>query len=57
MARDLFQTDYIKLEVVGDELSLQPDPFGLVEAGSDAMGGSHRNGPRTTEPVCVARTA
>jgi thiazole synthase len=27
MARELFQTDLIKLEVIGDELNLQPDPF------------------------------
>src|ERR1700683_1270959 len=32
MARELFQTDLIKLEVIGDEINLQPDPFGLVEA-------------------------
>src|ERR1700691_3566279 len=32
MARELFQTDLIKLEVIGDEVNLQPDPFGLVEA-------------------------
>ena len=29
---ELFQTNLIKLEVIGDEVSLQPDPFGLVEA-------------------------
>jgi thiazole synthase len=34
MARELFQTNLIKLEVIGDEISLQPDPFGLVEAAS-----------------------
>jgi thiazole synthase len=34
MARELFQTNLIKLEVIGDENSLQPDPFGLVEAAS-----------------------
>lgn len=32
MARELFQTNLIKLEVIGDEVSLQPDPFGLLEA-------------------------
>ena len=32
MARELFQTNLIKLEVIGDEVNLQPDPFGLVEA-------------------------
>ncbi len=32
MARELFGTTWIKLEVVGDEYTLQPDPFELVEA-------------------------
>ena len=32
MARELFETSLIKLEVIGDETNLQPDPFGLVEA-------------------------
>ncbi len=32
MARELFGTHWIKLEVVGDEHTLQPDPFELVEA-------------------------
>jgi thiazole synthase len=32
MARELFGTHWIKLEVVGDEYTLQPDPFELLEA-------------------------
>lgn len=32
LARELFQTDWIKLEVLGDNYNLQPDPFALVEA-------------------------
>ena len=32
MARELLETNFVKLEVIGDELNLQPDPFGLVEA-------------------------
>ena len=32
MARELFDTDWIKLEVVGDEYTLQPDPWELVVA-------------------------
>ncbi len=32
LARELFQTDWIKLEVLGDSYNLQPDPFGLLEA-------------------------
>jgi len=32
MAREMFETHWIKLEVIGDEHTLQPDPFELVEA-------------------------
>ena len=35
MSRELFATDWIKLEVVGDDYNLQPCPFGLVEAATD----------------------
>lgn len=34
MARELFEVNWVKLEVVGDEHTLQPDPFELVEAAS-----------------------
>ena len=32
MAREIFGTAWIKLEVVGDDYTLQPDPFGTVDA-------------------------
>lgn len=32
MARELFGTSWIKLEVIGDDLTLQPEPFELVKA-------------------------
>jgi thiazole synthase len=32
MAREMFDTHWIKLEVVGDDYTLQPDPFELVDA-------------------------
>ena len=32
MARELYETTWVKLEVVGDEHTLQPDPFELVAA-------------------------
>lgn len=32
MAREIFQTHWIKLEVIGDTYNLQPDPFELVKA-------------------------
>ncbi|MDI1338262.1 thiazole synthase [Polaromonas sp.] len=35
MARELFGTHWIKLEVVGDEHTLQPDPFELITAAAE----------------------
>ena len=32
MAREIFDTNWIKLELVGDEYTLQPDPIALVES-------------------------
>jgi thiazole synthase len=37
MARELLQTHWIKLEVVGDEHTLQPDPFELVMAAAQLV--------------------
>lgn len=32
MSREIFQTNWIKLEVIGDDYTLQPDSFGLLAA-------------------------
>jgi thiazole synthase len=32
LARDAFETDWVKLEVIGDERTLLPDPIGLLDA-------------------------
>lgn len=32
MAREIFQTNWIKVEVIGDDYNLAPDPFELVKA-------------------------
>jgi len=37
MARELHGTHWIKLEVVGDEHTLQPDPWGTVEAAAQLI--------------------
>ena len=37
MARELYDTPWIKLEVVGDEYTLQPDPWGTVEAATQLI--------------------
>ncbi|GIX30333.1 MAG: thiazole synthase [Porticoccaceae bacterium] len=37
MARELFETNWIKLEVIGDDYNLQPDPWGTVEAAAELV--------------------
>jgi thiazole synthase len=37
LARDAFETDWIKLEVIGDDRTLLPDPRGLLEAAEDLV--------------------
>lgn len=32
MSREVFETNFIKVEITGDDYNLQPDPFALVEA-------------------------
>jgi thiazole synthase len=54
MARELFATDWIKLEVIGEEDTLQPDVFGLVEAARILAGDGFRVFPYTTEDLVVA---
>jgi thiazole synthase len=37
LAQELFETNFVKLEVIGDEVNLQPDPFGLVDAARELI--------------------
>jgi thiazole synthase len=55
MARELFHTDLIKLEVIGDELSLQPDPFDLVEAATELVKLGFKVFPYCTEDLVLCR--
>lgn len=54
MAREVFGTDWIKLETVGDEYTLQPDPFALVEAANVLCQEGFEVFPYTTEDLVVA---
>lgn len=54
MAREVFDTPWIKLEVIGEEDSLQPDVFGLVEAASILSREGFQVFPYTTEDLVVA---
>jgi len=55
MARELFRTDFIKLEVIGDELNLQPDPFGLVETATELIKLGFKVLPYCTEDWVLCR--
>ncbi|TNC73101.1 thiazole synthase [Rubellimicrobium roseum] len=54
MARELFDTPWIKLEVIGHADTLQPDPFGLVEAARILCEEGFEVFPYTTEDVVLA---
>lgn len=53
MAREVFGTDWIKLEVIGHADTLQPDPFALVEAARILCAEGFRVFPYTTEDLIV----
>ncbi|PZQ81300.1 MAG: thiazole synthase [Ancylobacter novellus] len=54
MARELFGTDWVKLEVIGEDDTLQPDVFGLVEAARILARDGFHVFPYTTEDLVVA---
>ncbi len=54
MARELFQTDWIKLEVIANDDTLQPDVFGLVEAARSLAADGFKVFPYTTDDLGVA---
>ncbi|KHE01237.1 thiazole synthase [Pantoea stewartii] len=53
MARELFATPWIKLEVIGHADTLQPDPFALVEAARILCAEGFHVFPYTTEDLIV----
>lgn len=53
MARELFDTRWIKLEVIGHADTLQPDPFGLVEAARILCEDGFQVFPYTTEDLVL----
>ncbi len=54
LARELFGTPWIKLEVIGDDETLQPDVVGLVEAAGILQRDGFEVFPYTTEDLTVA---
>jgi thiazole synthase len=54
MARELFGTNWLKLEVIGNDDTLQPDLFGLVEAAAALTKDGFQVFPYTTEDLVAA---
>jgi len=54
MARELFDTRWIKLEVIGDDYTLQPDPFGLLEAAKILIADDFQVFPYMNDDLIVA---
>ncbi|MGI8675234.1 MAG: thiazole synthase [Thermoleophilaceae bacterium] len=56
LAREAFETDYVKLEVIGDERNLLPDPTELLEATEILVADGFSVLPYTNDdPVLAAR--
>lgn len=55
MAREVFGTNWIKLEVIGDDYTLQPDPYGLLEATEQLILKGFRVFPYMTEDLILAQ--
>jgi thiazole synthase len=54
MAREVFDTPWLKLEVIGEDDTLQPDVFGLAEAARVLCAEGFQVFPYTTEDLVVA---
>jgi thiazole synthase len=55
MAREVFGTNWIKLEVIGDQYNLQPDPFETVKAAEVLINEGFEVFPYTTDDLVVAK--
>jgi thiazole synthase len=55
MSREIFETNWLKLEVIGDDYNLQPDPFGLVEAAAELVKRGFQVLPYCTEDLVLCR--
>lgn len=54
MAREIFETNWIKLEVIGDDYTLQPDPFRLLDATEKLIGMGFKVFPYMTDDLVLA---
>ncbi|TDJ09536.1 MAG: thiazole synthase [Deltaproteobacteria bacterium] len=54
MAREIFKTNWLKLEVIGDDYTLRPDPVALVEAAEILCKDGFEVFPYMTEDLVLA---
>jgi thiazole synthase len=55
MAREVFGTNWIKLEVIGNQYNLQPDPYATLEAAKVLVEDGFEVFPYTTDDLVVAK--
>jgi thiazole synthase len=55
MAREIFETNRIKLEVIGDDYTLQPDPYGLLDATEKLIALGFEVYPYMTDDLILAQ--
>ena len=55
MAREVFETDWIKLELIGDDYSLQPDTLNLVTAADQLIKAGFKVLPYCTEDLVLCQ--
>ncbi|WP_111640714.1 thiazole synthase [Marinimicrobium alkaliphilum] len=55
MSREMFDTPWVKLEVIGDDYNLQPDPFGLVEAAAGLIKKGFKVLPYCTDDLILGQ--
>ncbi len=55
MSQELFQTSWIKLEVIGDDYNLQPDPIELLNAAEQLINAGFKVLPYCTDDLVLCR--
>jgi thiazole synthase len=55
MAREVFNTHWIKLEVIGDDYTLQPDPFELLQAARELVQAGFEVFPYCTDDLVTCQ--
>jgi thiazole synthase len=55
MAREVFETDWIKLELIGDDYTLQPDTLNLPQAADQLLRAGFKVLPYTTDDLVLCQ--